>query len=410
MIRVDISNIWGEVSLPDLLSLEREIFDAHMQLSLPELPARDDALTARILSAAERIQSDSEVFVVVGTGGGCSGTRAAIGLLQGCCRNSTGHKPRILFAGSDLSSRSFQELQHLLEGKDFSVAIVSGPEEAPEPAITARSLRWMLERKYGTDEARYRTYAVTGTQDCALQRMAEEDGWEVFSDEAGCRSPLSAAGLLPMAVAGIDIREVLRGARAAGEEYDLRSFENPVWLYAAVREVMRRQGKAMELLCGFEPCFRDFGFWWQQLFAAEGTDRPELFPVYREFPRDLHGPGQRNFFETLLRFDPPELPHTIVADYRDLDGLNVLADKTLEDVQALAFQTVLDAHTDGGLSVITMECGALNEEKAGRLFRFFELSRAISARMPGAAPLGDPGAEACRPGLLTLAELSGGGQ
>ena len=381
MIHVDISNIWGEVSLPDLLSLEKEIFDAHMALTEG---TNRTALTvdaeelARIQSAAERIRADSEVFVVIGD----SGCRAAIELLQGENRNlhAGDGNPASFFAGSSFSTRHFQDLQQQLEGKDFSIAIIEGTTES---AIAARSLRWMLERKYGYDEARYRTY-IMANPESKLWQLAQEEGWESFPHVQP--SALTAAGLLPMAVAGIDIWQVLQGAAGAADEFDLRSFENPVWLYAAVRSLMHRRGKTMELLCSEEPCFASFGRWWQQLFACAGSGG--LFPVSVEFPRDLtlirH--GQRNFFETLIRFDPPALPHTILSDIHDADGLNCLADKTLDFVQEQSYLATLNDHTDRGISMVTVDCGKPDEKTTGQLLRFFELSCAISAITMGITP------------------------
>ena len=426
MIKVDISNIWGEVSLPDLLNLEKEVFDAHNALTegtgagceytgwlnLPMQQENEEIL--RIQRAAERIRSDSDVFVVIGIGGSYLGSRAAIELLQGANRNigKGSGDPQIFFAGNTLSTRQWNELHQLLEGKDFSIVIISKSGTTTEPAIAARSLRWMLERKYGTDEARYRTYAITDPADGALRQMAEEEGWETFSIPAnvgGRYSVLSPAGLLPMAVAGIDIMALLRGAAAAKESYDLRSFENPAWLYAAVRNLMHRHGKAMELLCSFEPCFKTFGSWWQQLFGeSEGKDGKGLFPVSVEFTADLHSlgqmiqQGQRNLFETMIRFDPPVLQHSIVSNYKNLDGLNYLADKTLDFVEEQAFLGTVDAHVDGGVPVITMDCGALNAETVGELFYFFELSCAISAYTLGVNPFNQPGVELYKRNMFAL--------
>ena len=431
MIKVDISNIWGEVSLPDLLSLEKEIFDAHNQLTdgtgagseyrgWLDLPVRQESNELRrIRAAAEQIRYDSDVLVVVGIGGSYLGPRAAIELLQGVNHNIGKGKgnPQIFFAGNSLSTRHWNELQRLLEGKDFSIAVVSKSGSTTEPAIAMRALRWMLERKYGTDEANQRIYAITDPTDGTLRRMAEEEGWEAFvipPDVGGRYSVLTAVGLLPMAVAGIDMMEVLRGAAEAKEEYNLRSFENPVWLYSAVRNLMYRHGKAMELLCSFEPCFQAFGSWWQQLFGeSEGKNGKGIFPVSVEFTADLHSlgqmiqQGQRNLFETMVRFDPPVQQHTIVSDYRDLDGLNYLAGKTLDYVDEQAWLGTLDAHVDGGVPVITMDCGELNAEKLGELFYFFELSCAISAYTLGVNPFNQPGVEFYKRNMFALLDKPG---
>ena len=426
MIQVDISNIWGQVSLPDLLALEKEIFDAHNALTdgtgagaqfrgwldLPVCEETDEI--RRIRLAAEQIREDSDVFVVIGIGGSYLGPRAAIELLQGCNHNIGKGRgnPQIYFAGNSLSTRQWNELQRLLEGKDFSIAIVSKSGTTTEPAIATRALRWMLERKYGTDEARCRTYAITDPEEGALRAMATEEGWETFvipKNVGGRYSVLTAVGLLPMAVAGIDIMEVLRGAADAKTVYDLRSFENPVWLYAAVRNLMQRSGKAIELLASFEPGFKMFGGWWQQLFGeSEGKDGKGLFPVCAEFTADLHSLGQmiqqgeRNLFETMVRFAPP-VPKTVIGtEYRDLDGLNYLAGKTLDFVDEQAYQGTLDAHVDGGVPVITMDCGELCAATVGELFYFFELSCAVSAYTLGVNPFDQPGVEFYKRNMFAL--------
>ena len=426
MIQVDISNVWGQISLPDLLASEKDIFDAHMALTEGsgagsdflgwlELPVdRETEELRRIRAAANRIRQNSDIFVVIGIGGSYLGPRAAIELMQGCNRNLGKGKgnPQILFAGNTLSTRAWNELTHLLEGKDFSIAIISKSGTTTEPAIATRSLRWLLERKYGTEEDKRRTYAITDTAKGALRQMAEEEGWETFvipADVGGRYSVLTAVGLLPMAVAGIDPMEVLSGAYAAKQEYDIRSFENPVWLYAATRNLLYRNGKAIEILESFEPGFRMMGGWWQQLFGeSEGKDGKGIFPVYAEFTPDLHSlgqmiqQGQRNIFETMVRFDPPKQTHTIGSDYKNLDELNYLEGKTLDFVDEQAFQGTLAAHVDGDVPVITMDMGPLTNEKLGELFYFFELSCGISAYMLGVNPFDQPGVEFYKRNMFQL--------
>lgn len=426
MITVDISNVWGQIALPDLLSLEKEVTAAHAALSdgscegsdflgwlnLPLRDANDEIF--RIRSAAEKIRSNSDVFVVIGIGGSYLGPRAAIELLQGPNHNIGKGKgnPQIYFAGNSLSTRHWNELCRLLEDKDFSIAIISKSGTTTEPAIATRALRWMLERKYGTDGSRSRIFAITDPVKGALRQMAEEEGWETFMippSVGGRYSVLSPVGLLPMAVAGIDIMEVLNGAADGKECFDLRSFENPVWLYAAVRNLMHRKGKAIELLESFEPSFKTFGAWWQQLFGeSEGKDGKGLFPATAELTADLHSlgqmiqQGQRNLFETMLRFDPPEAAHVIGSDIKNLDGLNYLTGKTLDFVDEQAFQGTLNAHVDGGVPVITMECGPLNERTVGELFYFFELSCGISAAVLGVNPYNQPGVETYKRNMFHL--------
>ena len=426
MISVDISNVWGDLSLPDLLGIEKEVYDAHMQLmegtgkgarfrgwlDLPLQEPTDEI--RRIRNAAEKIRGNSDVCVVVGIGGSYLGARAAIELLQGPNRNITGGKenPQIFFAGNNLSTRHWNELTELLEDKDFSIIIISKSGTTTEPAIAFRSLRWMLERKYGTDEAAARTYAITDPEEGALRQMAREQNWETFSIPAGVGgrfSVLSPVGLLPMAVAGIDIMEVLRGAADAREEYDVRSFENPVWLYAGVRNALYRKGKAIEILASFEPGFRMFGSWWQQLFGeSEGKDGKGLFPATAELTADLHSlgqliqDGQRNLFETMVRFDAPEKRHFIASEWKDLDGLGYLEGKTLDHVEAMAFEGTVAAHEAGGVPVITMDCGELDERKVGELFYFLELSCGISAYVLGVNPFDQPGVEEYKRNMFRL--------
>ena len=426
MIKVDISEVWGRISLPDLLAIEAEVSAAHSALmegtgagsdylgwlDLPQEEPTEEI--TRILDAAEKIRSDSEVCVIVGIGGSSLGPRAAIELLQGPHHNIGKGRgdPQIFFAGNHLSTRHWNELMCLLEGKDFSVIVISKSGTTTEPAIAFRSLKWMLERKYGTDGAWERIYAITDGTHGALRQMAKEESWESFEIPAsvgGRYSVLSPVGLLPMAVAGIDILEVLRGAWEAKKTYDLRSFENPVWLYTAVRNLMYRNGMAIELLESFEPGFRAMGGWWQQLFGeSEGKDGKGLFPATAELTADLHSLGQliqdgeRNLFETMLRFDPPRNQVTILSDVKNLDGLNYLAGKTLDFVEEQAYLGTVEAHVDGGVPVLCVDCGELNAAKLGELFWFFQLSCGISAYVLGVNPFDQPGVELYKKNMFRL--------
>ncbi len=426
MIKIDISNVWGEISLPDLLALEKEVSAAHMTLTDKtgegndflgwlDLPVEQETEEIRrIRAAAKQIRQNSDVFVVIGIGGSYLGPRAAIELLQGCNHNIGKGKgdPQIFFAGNGLSTRGWNELQRLLEGKDFSIAIISKSGTTTEPAIATRALRWMLERKYGTEGAKKRTYAITDPCKGALRQMAEEEGWETFvipPDVGGRYSVLTAVGLLPMAVAGIDPMEVMAGAAEAKKIYDIRSFENPVWLYAAVRNLLYRRGKAIELFESFEPGFKMFGGWWQQLFGeSEGKDGKGIFPVTAEFTADLHSLGQmiqqgeRNIFETMVRFAPPEQTAVVGPDYKNLDGLNYLAGKTLDFVDEQAYLGTLAAHVDGGVPVMTMDVGALDAQKLGEMFYFLELACGISAYMLGVNPFNQPGVEFYKRNMFKL--------
>ena len=426
MIKVDISNVWGELSLPDLLAVEKEVAAAHMTLTEQTGPGNDflgwldlpveepTEEMLRVQAAADRIRETSDVFVVIGIGGSYLGPRAAIELMQGCNHNNGKGKgnPQIYFAGNGLSTRAWNELQRLLEGKDFSIAIISKSGTTTEPAIATRALRWMLERKYGTDGAKKRIYAITDPVKGALRQMAEEEGWETFvipANVGGRYSVLTAVGLLPLAVAGLDIKAIMAGACEAKKAYDLRSFENPVWLYAGVRNLLYRKGKAIELLESFEPGFKMMGGWWQQLFGeSEGKDGKGIFPVTAEFTADLHSLGQmiqqgeRNIFETMVRFDAPEKKMVIGGDVKNLDGLNYLEGKTLDFVDEKAYLGTLAAHVDGGVPVITMDMGELNDAKLGEMFYFFELACGVSAYMLDVNPFNQPGVEFYKRNMFQL--------
>ena len=426
MIKVDISNVWGQLSLPNLLAAEKEVFEAHQKLTEGsgegndflgwlELPVEQETdEIRRIRAAAQRIRESSDVFIVIGIGGSYLGPRAAIELMQGANHNIGKGKgnPQIYYAGNGLSTRAWNELQRLLEGKDFSIAIISKSGTTTEPAIATRALRWMLERKYDTEGAKKRTYAITDPCKGALRQMATEEGWETFvipPDVGGRYSVLTAVGLLLMAVAGIDPMEVMRGAAQAKKDYDIRSFENPVWLYAAIRNLLYRNGKAIEILESFEPGFKMMGGWWQQLFGeSEGKDGKGIFPVSAEFTADLHSLGQmiqqgeRNIFETMVRFAPPAQKAVVGGDYKNLDGLNYLEGKTLDFVDEQAFLGTLAAHVDGGVPVITMDMGELTNEKLGEMFYFFELSCGVSAYMLGVNPFNQPGVEFYKRNMFKL--------
>ena len=426
MIKLDLSNVWGQIALPDLLGIEKEVSAAHQTLmegtgagaeyrGWLNLPTRElNEEHKRIQAAAQRIRETSDVCVVVGIGGSYLGARAAIELLQGPNRNVGKGKgdPQIYFAGNSLSTRHWNELMKLLEGKNFSVIVISKSGTTTEPAIAFRGLKWMLERRYGTDAARERIYAITDPEQGALRQMAQEQKWETFPIPAGVGgrfSVLSAVGLLPMAVAGIDIREVLQGAAEAKEAYTDCSLENPVWLYAATRNMLYRNGKVIEVLESFEPAFRMFGGWWQQLMGeSEGKDGKGIFPATAELTADLHSLGQliqdgeRNLFETMVRFDAPEQEVTVLGDVQNLDNLNYLEGKTLAFVDENAYLGTIAAHVDGGVPVITVDCGKLTGRTVGELFYFFQLSCGVSAYILGVNPFNQPGVEAYKQNMFRL--------
>ena len=322
-------------------------------------------------------------------------TAWASGAFWNCCRARIGNLKNlsVVFAGNSLSTRQWKQLRENLEGKRFSVLILSGPGDGRESLLMLRDLKWTLDRKYGTDESSRRIIAAASSADERLNRMAQAYGWDCFEIPAGCGGSfgvLSAAGLLVMEAAGLDASALWQGADEARKELDLRSFENPVWLYAAVRNLMLRCGKTMELVSAWEPGFGCFGAWWRQLFL-EGEGRG-LIPVSALLPGDNHLlermlQGQReNFLETMVQFAPVEESCIISLDANNLDELNDLSDRMLSDLEEETCLQTLENRMDQGIGMITLECGDLEERTVGQLICFLELSCAVSAYTLGVCP------------------------
>lgn len=424
MITVDLSNIWGHIALPDLLAMEGATAQAHQALFggedallppwLSRLSREMDGEVLHILEVAKKIRAGSDICVVIALGGAALGARGVIEAIQGPDRNLGRGKgdPAILYAGSSLSTRAWNDLRQKLEGKDFSLIVISKSGATLESAVALRGLRWLLERKYGTEEARGRVVTITDPCAGALWETARDQGWETFSlgaEVTGRFSLLTPAGLLPMAVAGLDIGAFLSGAVDAKENCTLGSFENGLWQYAAVRNLLSRNGKDIGLFVSYEPSLSVYQRWWQQLFAqTEGKDGQGIFPVPVEFPADLHCLGQliqqgkRNLFETLVRFEPAEKCAFVDADWKNLDGLAYLEGKPLDWVESQVCQAALDAHVDGGVPVITMDCGPLEERTLGELTLFLTLSALLSAKIAGVEPWGQPGMAAYQENMYSL--------
>ena len=422
MIKVDLSSVSNFVSEDALKAMAPRVAAAHQTLEngtgagndflgWRELPVNyDKEEFARIKKAAAKIQSDSEALVVIGIGGSYLGARAAIEFMNGVMHNET-DPVKIYFAGNHLSTRALNALAARLENVDFSINIVSKSGSTMETAVAARMFRWMLNRKYGPDEAKKRIYVTTDPVKGKLRALAKEEGYTTFpipSNVGGRYSVFTACGLLPMAVVGIDIRSVMAGARQAETELNVRSMENPAWLYAAARNLMYENGKKIEMLCSYEPDFEYVGRWWQQLFGeSEGKDGKGIFPACAQFTTDLHSMGQmiqqgeRNLFETVVRFDPDEHDLGIEIDWKNIDDLNYLAGKTVSYVEENAFQGVVTAHVDGGVPVIVLKCGPMNARTLGYLMYFFQLSCGISAYVLGVNPFNQPGVEAYKKNMMT---------
>ncbi len=368
---------------------------------------------ARIKDCAKRIQNNSEVLVVVGIGGSYLGARAAIEMLTGSFYNLKETKtPKILFAGNSISSTYLAELLDYLKDKDFSVNIISKSGTTTEPAIAFRMLRSLLIEKYGEEEAKARIYATTDAKKGALKEFSDKEGYETFviPDDVGGRfSVLTAVGLLPIAAAGIDVDEIMRGAKSAMEEYKKPFEENICYQYAALRNILNRKGKDVEIMVNYEPALIYFSEWWKQLFGeSEGKDNRGIFPASCSFSTDLHSMGQfiqegsRIMFETVLKVEKPAQDIEVPYDEANVDKLNFLAGKTVDFVNTKAFQGTLLAHTDGDVPNIVVSLPEINEFTFGNLVYFFEKACGVSGYILGVNPFNQPGVEAYKKNMFSL--------
>ncbi|MGI5963574.1 MAG: glucose-6-phosphate isomerase [Lawsonibacter sp.] len=372
----------------------------------------DRAEFSRIQAAAEKIRRQSQVLVVIGIGGSYLGARAVIELLASPYYNlKKKDTPDIFFAGNGLSTDALLELISLIGDRDFSVNVISKSGTTTEPAVAFRIFKSMLEEKYGKDGARERIYATTDAHKGALKGLADTEGYEKFvvPDAVGGRySVLTAVGLLPIAAAGIDISQLMSGARKAMEELSTPGLDNPAWQYAAARHALYESGKKVELLACYEPNFRFFSEWWKQLYGeSEGKDGKGLFPASVEFTADLHSMGQyiqegeRLMFETVVQF-APKGEFLIPNDPENIDGLNFLAGKPLSFVAEKAMRGVILAHVDGGVPNILLQLPAIGEESVGWLIYFFEYVCGLSGYLLQVNPFNQPGVEAYKKNMFAL--------
>lgn len=372
---------------------------------------------SRIVKSAEKIKIDSDILVVIGIGGSYLGARAAIEMLNHTFYNSLTKEqrktPQVVFVGNNISSTYIKDVIDLLDGKDFSVNVISKSGTTTEPAIAFRIFRKLLEEKYGKEEARRRIYATTDKERGALKTLATEEGYESFvipDDVGGRYSVLTAVGLLPIAVSGANIEEMMRGAADASEAYSHSELEeNPAYQYAAVRNALYNKGKTIEMLVNYEPGLQYFAEWWKQLFGeSEGKDQKGIFPSSANFSTDLHSLGQyvqegrRDLFETVLYVENSRHELTIEAEDQDLDGLNYLAGETVDFVNKKAFQGTMLAHTDGGVPNLIVELPQLDEYTFGYLVYFFEKACAMSGYLLGVNPFDQPGVEAYKVNMFAL--------
>ncbi|MFE8702413.1 glucose-6-phosphate isomerase [Cytobacillus sp. FJAT-54145] len=372
---------------------------------------------SRIQKSAEKIKNDSDVLLVIGIGGSYLGARAALEMLQHSFYNALSKDkrktPQILFVGNNISSTYINDVMDLLEGKDFSINVISKSGTTTEPAIAFRIFRKILEEKYGVEEARKRIFATTDKERGALKTLATEEGYESFvipDDVGGRYSVLTAVGLLPIAVSGANIDEMMKGAAQAREDFSSSELEeNLAYQYAAVRNVLYNKGKTIEMLINYEPGLQYFSEWWKQLFGeSEGKDQKGIFPSSANFSTDLHSLGQyvqegrRDLFETIIKVEKARHELTIEEADNDLDGLNYLAGKSVDFVNNKAFEGTMLAHTDGGVPNLIVTVPALDEYTFGYLVYFFEKACAMSGYLLGVNPFDQPGVEAYKVNMFAL--------
>ncbi|SEV87800.1 glucose-6-phosphate isomerase [Ruminococcaceae bacterium KH2T8] len=430
MITLDYSNVLPFIGGEEAVKrMEPQVKVAHDMLHKKNGPGNDflgwlDLPTnydkeefTRIRKAAQKIRRDSDVLVVIGIGGSYLGARAVIELLNHSFANVASKKvrksPIILFCGNSISATYLADMMDIIEGKDISLNIISKSGTTTEPAIAFRILRAYMENKYGKEEAKNRIYATTDKAKGALKGLADEEGYESFvvPDDVGGRfSVLTAVGLLPIAVSGIDIRELMKGAKDASKAYKKMSLEeNPCYQYAAVRNCLLRSGYSTEVMVNYEPSFHYMTEWWKQLYGeSEGKDLRGIFPAGVDNTTDLHSMGQfiqdgaRIMFETVVNIDTPRRSFEIPNDPANLDGLNFLSGMDMNEVNKKAMQGTVLAHVDGKVPNMAVHMAEQNAYNLGELIYFFEKACGISGYLLAVNPFNQPGVEAYKKNMFAL--------
>ena len=371
----------------------------------------------RIQKAAKKIQSDSEVLVVIGIGGSYLGARAAIEFLRHCFYNSVDKSirktPEIYYAGNSISGTYLSQLIETIGDRDFSVNVISKSGTTTEPAIAFRVFKEILENKYGKEEASKRIYATTDREKGALKSLATEEGYETFvvPDDVGGRfSVLTAVGLLPIAASGADISKLMEGAQSMRKLcLETKLEDNDAIQYAMIRNILHKKGKSVEVLANYEPIFHYVAEWWKQLYGeSEGKDQKGIFPASVDLTTDLHSMGQfiqdgsRIMYETVMELEKPSLDIMVKEEQNDLDGLNYLSGKTLDFVNKSAMKGTQLAHTDGNVPNLMIRVPEQNEYYLGELFYFFEYACGISGYLLGVNPFNQPGVESYKKNMFAL--------
>ena len=428
-VKFDYSLAKGVISEDEVKSMEKIAQDAK-ELLVSKTGAGNDFLGwvdlpvdydkeefARIQKAAAKIQSDSDVLLVIGIGGSYLGARAAIEFLRHGFYNSVDKSirktPEIYYCGNSLSGTYLSQLIEVIGDRDFSVNIISKSGTTTEPAVAFRIFKGMLEKKYGKEGAAKRIYATTDKSRGALKNLSDEEGYETFvvPDDVGGRfSVLTAVGLLPIAASGADISELMKGAASMREVCLNKPFaENESMKYAAIRNILLRKGKTVEILGNYEPMFHYVSEWWKQLYGeSEGKDQKGLFPASVDLTTDLHSMGQfiqdgaRIMFETIMELEKPTYDLKIEEEPVDLDGLNYLTGKTLDFINKSAMKGTQLAHTDGNVPNLVVKVPEQTEFYLGQLFYFFEFACGISGYILGVNPFNQPGVESYKKNMFAL--------
>lgn len=431
-IKLNLEN--SEISQKSILEYKEQVENIHKDLHKRandekdfvgwlELPTNYDKKEfARIKKAAKKIKKEADILVVIGIGGSYLGARAVIESLTSSFYNMLSNKerkyPQILYVGNNLSPNYINELIDYIGNKDFSVNVISKSGTTTEPAVAFRIFREILENKYGIDEARSRIYATTDKEKGALKTLADNEGYEQFvvPDNIGGRySVLTAVGLLPIAVAGIDIDKLMEGARIGQERYNDANLKyNECYQYAVTRNILNQDKKDIEILVNYEPKMHYFTEWWKQLYGeSEGKEGKGIFPAGVDFTTDLHSMGQyiqegkRNLFETVITVENPDTDITINPDDDNLDGLNYLAGKGLDYVNKKAMEGTIKAHMTGKVPNIQITMERLDESNLGELIYFFEKACAMSGMILGVNPFNQPGVEEYKKNMFKLLEKPG---
>ncbi len=426
-LNVDIKDVLGTVSREDISKFDEKATEAIEKvlngtgagndfLGWVNIPTETtDALLDDIIETADALRASCDTVVAIGIGGSYLGAKAVIEALSdsfAAYRPGVQGKPKVLFAGQNIGEDYLYELQDYLKDKRFGIIVISKSGTTTEPAIAFRLLKEQLERQLGIDEARKRIVAITDAQRGALRRLATEEGYKTFviADNVGGRfSVLTPVGLLPIAVAGFDIRAMIDGAAEMEKETNTADTHNPAYLYAETRNALYAAGKKTEILVNYNPKLHYFGEWWKQLYGeSEGKDNLGIFPAAVDNSTDLHSMGQwiqegeRTIFETVISVQEPKHEKLIPSDEANLDGLNYIAGKHVDEVNKMAELGTRLAHVDGGVPNLLISLPALEEKYLGQLIYFFEKACGISGYILGVNPFNQPGVEAYKRNMFAL--------